>query len=331
MSHSKLILGRRQLIASMGVIGAATLICAQKPSYAAGFPNRDISFMIPYPPGGAYDLYVRELNRPMEAALPNKVNVVPNNVGGADGARDANILYRAKPDGYTISVLNAIGLLLLKLKGGTIGFDINELTWIGNLARDQYALVVAPNSKFQNVADLQKESRVRPIKFIAPGPATASYAATIIGAHLLDIRSQLISGYRGASESMVALMRGDGDALVLSLPAINQMAESKLIRVVATFEEKSSIKGAEDATSLKLPDLAKIIELRPVAAPPLLPSELTTILSTALNKAMQDKNVVAWSKKVGATLDPLSPAETTRLVKEQSSFITQWAKLLKPA
>ena len=330
MFSTRLIFGRRQLIASMGLIGAATLLGAEKRAHAAGFPDRDISFMIPYPPGGAYDQYVREITQPMAEALPNKVNVVPNNVAGAGGARAANILFRAKPDGYTISVLNAVGLLLLKLKGGTIGFNINDLTWIGNLARDQYALVVATDSKIETVADIQRMSRVQPVKFIAPGPETASYAATLIGAHLLDIRAQVITGYRGAGASMVAVMRGDGDALILSLPAISQMVESKLIRVVATFEKTSSIKGAEDATTLKQPDLAQIIELRPIAGPPRLPSDLTAILSTSLNKAMQDSRVIGWSKKSGATLDPLSPEEITKLMQEQSSFITRWAKLLAP-
>lgn len=329
MGHVDAALDRRTLLISAGLAGAGSLIGARR-AMAATFPDHAISFMIPYPPGGAYDEYVRAIAQPMANALPHKVSVVPDNVSGAGGARAANILYRAKPDGYMISVLNAVGLLLLKLKGGTIGFDINALTWIGNLARDQYALVVGAKSEIGSVADLQKLSRARPVKFITPGPQTTSYAATLIGAHILDIRSQLITGYRGASASLVAVMRGDGDAAILSLPAVAPMVAGKLIRVVATFEKKSSIAGAEDATSLGKPDLAEIIELRPVAGPPHLAPEITATLSAALMKAMADPHVASWAKKTGAALDPLSAEATAKLMHEQSAFIKRWAKLLSP-
>lgn len=327
LDRTKPLAGRREFLASAAALGVAALV-GGRPAFAAGYPERDVSFIVPYPPGGAYDQYVRVLLQPLSQALPNHVTVVPNNVSGAGGARAANVLYRSKPDGYTISVLNAIGLILLKLKGGTIGFDLNELTWIGNLARDEYALVVAPNSKFKTVTDLQRASRTSPIKFTAPGPGTASYAAILIGTHLLDIQSQLITGYRGASDCMVAVTRGDGDATILTLPAVRQMTEGKFLRVLATFQKQSSIKGAEDATTLKVPELAEIIEVRPVAAPPHLDPEVTHILSDALIKAMKDPAVVDWAAKTGATLDPMTAEETTKVVREQSSFMARWKELL---
>lgn len=328
MGHRKLFTGRREFLASAALVGAGALFGFPRPSLAASFPDRPISFMVPYPAGGGYDQYVRAIITPFSQALPNHVTVVPNNVVGAGGARDANILYRAKPDGYTISVLNAIGLFMLKLKGGTIGFDINELSWIGNLARDQYAIAVAANSKIQTVADLQKMSRISPVKFTAPGPETANYAATLIGTHLLDIRSQVITGYRGGSGALLAVVRGDAEATIFTLPAISQMVKAKLIRVVATFEKHSSIKGAEDATTLKQPELAEILELRPVAAPPHLPADITQILSSSLIKAMNDPALKAWAKDIGANLDPMSAEETSKIMHETSAFTARWSKLL---
>ena len=328
MDRARPLIGRRHFLASSAVFGASGLLGTSRRAIADGFPDRDISFIVPYPPGGAYDQYVRVLLQPLSQALPNHVTVVPNNVAGAGGARAANVLYRSKPDGYTISVLNAIGLMLLKLKGGTIGFDLNELTWVGNLARDEYALVVAPNSKFRTVEDLQKASQISPIKFTAPGPGTASYAAILIGTHLLNIRSQLITGYRGASDCMVAVTRGDGDATILTLPAVRQMTQGNFLRVVATFQKHSSIQGAEDATSLKVPELADIIEIRPVAAAPHVSPEIATILSTALINAMKDPAVLAWAEKTGASLDPMSGEATTKIMRDQSSFMARWKDFL---
>ncbi len=328
MGRQRALIGRRHFITSAAALGASSLLGSGVPVFAAGYPDRDISFIVPYPPGGAYDQYVRILLQPLSQALPSHVTVVPNNVAGAGGARAANVLYRSKPDGYTISVLNAMGLILLKLKGGTIGFDLNDLTWVGNLARDEYALVVAPNSKYKSVEDLQKASLTSPIKFSAPGPGTASYAAILIGTHLLDIRAQLITGFRGASDSMLAVTRGDVDATILTLPAVRQMTQGNFLSVVATFQEHSTIPGAEDATSLKVPELAEIIEIRPVAAPPHVAPEIVATLSTALTKAMKDPMVLAWAKTTGASLDPMTSEETTKIIRDQSSFMARWKALL---
>lgn len=328
MSHTKLDIGRREFLTSAALFGAGAMVGFPKPSLAAGFPDHAITFMVPYPPGGGYDRYVRAIIGPYSKALPNHVAVAPDNVSGAGGARAANVLYRAKPDGYTISVLNATGLFLLKLRGGTIGFDITELSWIGNLARDQYALVVPTKSKVQSVADLQKMSRVSPVKFTAPGPATANYAATLIGTHLLDIRSKVITGYRGGGAAILAAVRGDADATIFTLPALSQMLKAKLVRVVAMFETHSSIPGAEDATTLKQPELAQLQTLRPVAGPPKLPGDITQILSKSLIKAMNEPSVQAWAKKIGANLYPMTAEETSKVMHEQSKFISRWGKLL---
>lgn len=318
---------RRRLMIAASTLGVG-LFAGIESTFAATFPARDIMFTIPNAAGGSYDTYVRTIGPAMVPFLANKIAVVPNNVEGAGGARQGNILARAKPDGYTIGVLNVMGLLLLKHKGGNLGFELNDLTWIGNLARDHYALVVSADSKIRTVDDLRALSRQRLIKFTSSGPETMSQAATLIGSSLLNIRAQVIAGYRGTSDCLVAVLRGDGDATVLSLPAMTEMVASKLVRVVASFETKSSVPGAADATTLNLPELAQIIELRPIAGPPKLPSEIVAPLSAALNQAMASPKVVSWAKHTGANLEPMSPADTSALIKHQTEFINRWTKYL---
>jgi tripartite-type tricarboxylate transporter receptor subunit TctC len=327
MNHGNSRIGRRQLIAAAGLTGAGAMPFAQN-AYAADYPERDVIFMIPYAPGGSYDNYVRIIGPAMSTAFGGKISVVPDNVDGAGGARAGNVLSRARPDGYSISVLNAVGLLVLKQKGKQYGFDLTDLTWVGNLGRDNYALVVAADSKIKTMADLRALSAKQPIKFTSSGPESTSYAATMIGSQMLGLRTQVIPGYRSTNECLIAVMRGDGDATVLTLPAVAGMLENKLVRVLASFEKTSSIPGADDATTLGQPDLANIIEVRPVAGPPRLPAPIANSLSSALTKAMADPKVIAWSKKIGATLDPMSPEETTALIKTQTAFVARWAKYL---
>src|ERR1700691_4113180 len=131
-------------LASIAALAAAAFWAMAATAGAAGFPERDITFIIPDQVGGGFDAYVRAIAPAMERYLPNKVNVVPLNVPAGGGAKGVNQLYRARPDGYTIGILNIPGLFILQERGG--GYDLNRFTWLAGLGRDPYALAVAWNS-----------------------------------------------------------------------------------------------------------------------------------------------------------------------------------------
>ncbi len=78
----------------------------------ASFPEKDITFIVPYAPGGTFDTYVRAISAALERHLPNKVHVIPNNIPGGDGAKAVGTMWRAKPDGYTIAIFDVPGELL---------------------------------------------------------------------------------------------------------------------------------------------------------------------------------------------------------------------------
>ena len=79
------------------------------PTFAAGkgFPEKIITWIVTYPPGGGFDTYARAIAKRMPKYLPKKVQIVIKNSPGAGGRYGTNLLYRAKPDGYTIGILNA--------------------------------------------------------------------------------------------------------------------------------------------------------------------------------------------------------------------------------
>jgi len=56
--------------------------------------------VIPYAPGGGFDVYPRVVAPVMEKYLPNMVNIVPINIAAGAGSRGVTQLYRSKPDGY---------------------------------------------------------------------------------------------------------------------------------------------------------------------------------------------------------------------------------------
>src|ERR1700685_1076379 len=75
----------------------------------ADYPDRNIDLIIPYGPGGGFDLYARAVGRAMESYLLKGVKVIPRNVPGAGGAKGLATMYRAAPDGYTMGIIDLPG------------------------------------------------------------------------------------------------------------------------------------------------------------------------------------------------------------------------------
>lgn len=297
---------------------------------AADFPTKDIRFIIPYGPGGGFDLEVRRIAPVMQANLPSKVQVVPDNIPTGGGVLGISQLYRAKPDGATIAVMNIPGLFVLQ-RGGTAAFDLEKFSYIGSLGRDLYGIGVAQGSPVKTIADLRALSAQRPVKFTSTGREGTAFSAAVIANHLLGIRATYISGYKGSNDYVVAAIRGDGDAVVTTLPLLRQMQAGGLLRILATFEDKSSVPDTADATSLGQKDLSSIVLERIVAAPPKLPAEIQSILSTALAKALRTPEIAEAAAKQGTLLSILSPDETAALIARQAKFYDTWKTLLDAA
>ena len=123
------------------------------------------------------------------------------------------------------------------------------------------------------------------MKLSVTGPEGTAYMAAVVGAQLMGLRTQLITGYRGSADYVVAAVRGDSDAVVAALPTTMRFRRGNQLRPLASFETHSSIPGIPDATSLGKPDLDLIRVERLVAAPPGTPAEAVNVLSAALAKA----------------------------------------------
>ena len=318
---------RRCLLVSLGMSGAALML--RQPAFAAAnYPDKNISFVIPDGPGGGFDSYVRAITPAMQKYLSQKVTVVPTNVPGAGGARAANEIFRARPDGATIGIFNVPGIYIQQERGNA-GFDLEKLTWIGRLGVDHYGLAVGENSPIKSIDDLKALAKRRPVKFTSTGPAGTAYNATLIAAHLLGIRAQLITGYKGSRDYVMGAVRGDGDAVVTAIPTLRRMAAGKTLRIIATFEEHGGVPGAADATALGQPELASITLQRLVAGPPGLSADITATLADAMTKALAAPEVEAWAKKADAGLAPESPEQAAATLKEQIAFYNKWKPYLK--
>jgi tripartite-type tricarboxylate transporter receptor subunit TctC len=313
---------RRSFVLTAGAVASA---------FAADsdFPSRNIDFIIPKAPGGGFDNLVRVIAPALEKYLPHKVNVVPDNIPAGGGGKGIGQLYRAKPDGYTIGAVDLPGSFILQQRQGGAGFDLNKMTWLCAMGRPEYfCLGVGANSPLKTFDDLKALSRTRAVKFTSSGPEGTAYAATVVGANLLGVRAQLITGYKGSSDFVVGALRGDGDAVIAPVTSIRPLQQSRTIRILATFESRSSFPGVPDAAALGKPELSQVLLDRLVGAPPGLPAGIKTIFAAALAKSMADPRTVDLAKKFEVELAPNSADLATARVRESAAFFGKWKQYL---
>src|SRR6185312_1615299 len=308
---------RRDVVISAGLAAPALLAPRLAQGAAAGFPAKPIQFVIPYAPGGGFDVYVRIVAPVMEKYLPNKVSIVPLNIAAGGGSRGVAQLYRAKPDGYTIGILNIPGMFILQQQQGAGAYDLAKFSWIGAMGEgERYVISVGAKSPLKTFSDLKALSAKRPVKLSVTGPEGTAYAATMIGSQLLGLRTQLITGYKGSADYVVAAIRGDSDAVIAAIPTTLRFVRGGTVRVLASFESHSSIPGVPDATTLGQPELDHITVERLVAAPPGLPPDIQAILATALAKALADPIVVKWAKENDLQMLAKTPRQAAELVAQ---------------
>ena len=312
-------------------LATAGLTLGAAPAFSAeqAFPQKNITLLIPYGPGGGFDSFARAVSPAMEKYLPRKVHIVPYNLPTGGGGKAIAQLYRTRPDGHTIGLFAIPGALILQEQQKARAFDLRKFTWLGTLgSSDNYAIGVRAASPIKSVADLQALSKQREVKFTSTGPDGTAYLASVISTRLLGIRTRFILGYAGSNDYIVAAMRGDGDAVVAAFTSLKQFHEAGSIRIIASFEAKSSLPGIPGATELGRPELAQMTIDRMMAAPPGLPEGLKAILTGAIDKAVRDPAVLAWAKSNRIPWVPHPPGQAEATFKAQAAFFEKWKSYL---
>jgi tripartite-type tricarboxylate transporter receptor subunit TctC len=309
----------------LGGLGASALTAGCRSEVRDGpYPSRDITCVIPTGAGGGADIYARLIGAAMEDYLPDGVNVIPKNIPSGGGGKGILELYRARPDGYTIGMLNIPGIFVLQ-RTRHMPFDFRKFTWLGGLTDgENYGMAVGWNSPVRDIGDLRRIAARRELTFATTGPEGFGYTATQISTRILGLRNRLISGYRGSSDYVVAAIRGDSDAVVAAITTLQRMQEGRQVRIVASFAEEGGMPGVPDATGLGFPELALLKGERVVAGPPGMPPAIVDKLAEALTHAWRSPQLLRWAEGLGEKIAPKSPDQTAAMVDLRLAFLNRW-------
>lgn len=288
------------------------------------YKGKVVEFIVPYSVGGGFDAYARGLKPYMEKYIPG-VTVIIRNVSGAGGLTGTNQLYVAKGDGLTIGIINGAGMVLNQILGAKEAlYDLNKMRWLGRVYADTHVLAVRKDSPFRSVADLKAAKR--PVVMAQTGKGSDDYFLTYLAFKALNVPYRDVIGFKGSSEAIMAVLRGDQDGYMDSFSTLEKVVKEGDMRVIfqaSLARDDPRLKDVptllefigEDAREMITGITSVFAFERPIATPPDVSQARVNALREALWSSLYDPGMIDWSKKVRPLL-PLNGEDTEKLLKQ---------------
>jgi tripartite-type tricarboxylate transporter receptor subunit TctC len=222
------------------VIGSAATAAALATGTAAAqgaYPTRAVTFINPFPPGGAVDV----VGRPLAAVLEPMIQqpVVIDTKAGAAGQVGAQVAANAKPDGYTL--LLTLGSIsgfaeVDKLFGRQPKFTRADFIGIARFIVDPLVLVVNDQQPYKTLKEFVDDAKARPnqLIFSSSGLYGALHLPTAIFMKATGIRLRHLPT-AGGGPALTAVLGNNSQVLVSSIAAANSQIKAGKLKPLAVF------------------------------------------------------------------------------------------------
>lgn len=253
----------------------------------AAWPERPITLVVPFGPGGIADLTARTVAQAMSATL--KVPIVVDNKPSAGSIVGSAAVAQAAPDGYTLLLMsnaNAVSASLFK----KLPFDVQkDFAPVGTLGVFDLALFVAEGSRFKSVRELLDEARAKPGKLTLGTIAVGS--TQHLSAELFRSRTGaelLIVPYKGTPAVLTALRAGEVDAAFEILGPMLPQLQARVLRALAVTSDQRFQALPEVPTMIQagVADY-DVASWNALAAPARTPPAVIERLNAAANEALK--------------------------------------------
>jgi tripartite-type tricarboxylate transporter receptor subunit TctC len=292
------------------------------------YPNRHITMVVPFPPGGVADLTGRPTAFAMEKTL--KQRVIIENKAGAGGAIGMAYVANAKPDGYTILMaLSSISIIpeAEKLFERKSPYQMNQLMPVALISADPTVLVVRADSPWKSVKDLVEDAKKRPAKisFSSSGIYGTLHMAMEMFAQAANISLWHVP-YTGGGPAMNALVGGHVDALASGPAAVIGQIKGGKLRALATWGEKRLASLPEVPTLKELGYDAEFYIWSGVFAPAGTPAPVLATLRKAVKQAVEDAEFKAIMAKIETPIHYLDAPEFQKFWDKDAAMLAAAVK-----
>ena len=221
---------------------------------AQNYPDRPMTIIVPFTPGGVSDITARPLGVAMTANLGQPIMI--DNKGGAGGAIGMAAAAKAKPDGYTLMMALPSMITIPisdRISGRTSSFQINQFKPIARITADPTVLAVRAESPWRTLAEFVRDVRAKPgtISYSTSGLYGTTHVAMEILAHAANLKMVHIP-YSGGGQQINALIAGHVDATMQTPGAIAGQITAGKLRILASMsrERVSSLPDVPTASEL---------------------------------------------------------------------------------
>jgi tripartite-type tricarboxylate transporter receptor subunit TctC len=317
-------------VSSAAILALATHASAQSPEEF--YKGRTVDLVIGYPPGGSNDVWGRMLSRHLGKHIPGKPSVVAKNMPGAGSFLAVNQIFNVLAKDGTVIGLGAPTMALdEKLGSQGVRFKTAELNWIGRVDSLVNMVFMWKTSPVKTFADAQKVEST--LSGTGAGSTVAIYP-TVMN-NVLGTKFKLVMGYRGSSEAMLAVERGEVEGHSTAWTALKvahpDWVRDKSVSILVQFALRRHPELAEIPTAVELARndderavLSAIMNASEVGTAffttPGVPPDRLNALRRAFDATMKDPEFVADVVKTRVALAPITGEELQKLVADLSNL-----------
>jgi tripartite-type tricarboxylate transporter receptor subunit TctC len=294
----------------------------------AQFPDRPITMVVPFPPGGLADAVARPVAEAMSREL--KQPVVVENKPGAGGGIGMAAVAKAKPDGYTILMSLSSYTVLPeadKLFGRAPMYQLDQLKPVARFTADPTVFAVRADAPWKTLQDFVNDARANPGKFTygSSGNYGTMHVPMAMFAGAAGLKMVHVP-YTGAGPAIVGLLGGQVDALSTGPATVVQQVKAGKVRVLAHWGDVRLV-SLPDVPSMK--DSGTNVEYAQwsgLFAPSGTPDAVLQRLREAARAAANDPRVKDVLLSAGSPVQYLDAPEFQRYVDADAAKMADVVK-----
>jgi tripartite-type tricarboxylate transporter receptor subunit TctC len=309
------------------IVIVAALFCGPAPTAAQDYPNRPITLVVPFAPGGSTTIVARLISDRMAEVLGQQF--VIDNRAGAGGTIGMRSVAKSAPDGYTIALGYTGTLAIGPSLYPNVGYDPRtDFAPIGRIGTAPNTLVVHPSFPVKSVAELIAYAKANPgkVNYGSAGVGTVSHVCGEYFANAAGITLAHIP-YKGTGPALTDLLGGHIPMAFAPIPATHENSKNGSLRMLAVTSSVRSALTPQTPTIAESGVTGFEAVLRyGLVAPAGTPRAIIDRLNRVLNTVLKNEDVRSRLAIEGAEPLPGTPEDYGVDIDHEE---TQWSKVVK--